>query len=266
MKTKYARPVLKRFKRTVGVIAFFFAICASSIAHAEDQPWRFFGTVEAGPAFSGKNDVQIPNTNAGTRFSLKSLQGSSPIFASRLLAGFDYKRHGLRLLVAPLSVKRTGTSIEQIQFDGSRFRENIPIGTIYEFNSYRATYRYLLVDNSKWQWRLGITGKIRDAKIALIQGNTRAASTNVGFVPLIHTNLRRNFGKSFALELDVDALAVPGSPGRAIDLRISALYRVTPNIDASIGYRVLEGGADTSVYNFALLHYVTAAVRFSLFR
>ena len=41
--------------------------------------------LEAGPVWQSRNDVQIPNTDAGTRFSLVDLAGKGPLPAARLI-------------------------------------------------------------------------------------------------------------------------------------------------------------------------------------
>ena len=57
------------------------------------------------------------------------------------------------------------------------------------------------------------------------------------------------------LEQGLDALA--GGPGRAEDLAIKLGHRPAPGWVVSIGYRMVEGGADVEeVYSFAWLHYL----------
>ena len=64
----------------------------------------------------------------------------------------------------------------------------------------------------------------------------------------------------FALELEADALAAP--QGRAEDVSLKGVFRVSDRVDVDLGYRLLEGGADNdSVYTFAFFHYAVAGVR-----
>ena len=61
------------------------------------------------------------------------------------------------------------------------------------------------------------------------------------------------------LSLDADALA--GGPGRAVDAALKAGYDLRPNLTLQAGYRSLEGGADVEeTYNFAWLHYAVASI------
>jgi len=240
----------------------FGALMVSSTATALADSVRGFVTIEAGPAFNTRNDVQIPNSSEGTRFSLRSTQGGAPIMSARLSAGVSLGRHGLRALIAPLTIRRTGESERSILFSDSAFGPG-PLNTLYEFNSYRLTYRYTAWAGEAWTWRLGVTGKIRDARIQLRQEDNTAENTNVGFVPLLHANVIGYLTPRLFVELDLDGLASPGGQGRAVDARLSAGYKISRSIAASIGYRLLEGGADTSVYNFALVHYATADLQLS---
>jgi hypothetical protein len=96
----------------------------------------------------------------------------------------------------------------------------------------------------------GATAKVRDAKIKLTQNSAGAQDSDVGFVPLLHLAARYRMNGRWYLAADFDGLA--GGPGRAIDLALKLGYRVGDRLDVQLGYRTLEGGADTDdVYNFA---------------
>jgi hypothetical protein len=61
------------------------------------------------------------------------------------------------------------------------------------------------------------------------------------------------------LGLDADALA--GGPGRAIDAALKLGYDPGGRWAVHAGYRTVEGGADVpEVYSFAWLHYAVASV------
>ena len=62
---------------------------------------------------------------------------------------------------------------------------------------------------------------------------------------------------------DLDALAAP--QGRAEDLALKLRYDPTDRWSLALGYRMLEGGADSdTVYTFAWLHYVVASASLRL--
>ena len=65
--------------------------------------------LEAGPVWQSRNDVQIPNTDAGTRFSLVDLAGKGPLPAARLYLTWNINdRHSLRGLARTACLHRNG--------------------------------------------------------------------------------------------------------------------------------------------------------------
>jgi hypothetical protein len=57
---------------------------------------------------------------------------------------------------------------------------------------------------------------------------------------------------------------IAATKGRAIDFSLSGRYCFTKNLQANIGYRLLEGGSNgTSRYNFIRLHFIFASINYS---
>jgi hypothetical protein len=216
---------------------------------------------ETGVVVTGYNDVRIPG-DIGTSFSLKDdLSAKSKIYY-RLRAGYTIKsRHMLSLLYAPLEVKSEGSVPVNISFAGELFPANSAIKATYKFNSYRLTYRYDFVQKPKFDFGIGFTAKIRDARIALSSSGLSAEKSNVGFVPIINFRLLWKLNNNLGLLIHGDALAA--KQGRAEDVLIAATYLINKHIGLKAGYRILEGGADNDeVYGFALFHY--ASVGFAI--
>jgi len=104
-----------------------------------------------------------------------------------------------------------------------------------------------------------VTAKVRDASIQLEQGPLSGRKDDLGFVPLIHVSSEWRFASRLSIALDADALA--GGPGRAVDASLKVGYDVGDRWSVRAGYRGLEGGADVpDVYAFAWLHYATASM------
>lgn len=252
---------LERLARSVAAAAVVLA-AAPAIASAQGES-TFAVELEAGPVWQSRNDVQIPNDGDGTRFSLVDLVGNGPWASGRLYVTWNInRRHGVRALLAPLSYDETGSFDQPVEFVGESFQAGVPTDATYQFNSWRLSYRYKFHDGSRWTWWIGFTAKIRDAKIELRQGETSARDTDVGFVPLLHLAGHWRFADRWHLLLDLDALA--GGPGRAEDLAVKLGYDVSKRWAVRVGYRTVEGGADTDeVYNFAWFH---AAVLSGVYR
>jgi hypothetical protein len=218
--------------------------------------------LETGLVFTGYNNVRIPG-NAGTSFSLKDDLSPKPAFFYRARLNYIIKsRHTISLLYAPLQTKSEGSATKDILFEDVVFPSNTKLVGTYIFNSYRLTYRYAIVQNAKIECGLGLTAKIRDAKIVLSSSNKVSEKTNIGFLPIINFRLMWHINNKFGILLDGDALAAP--QGRAEDVQLAATYQLLNNLNIRAGYRILEGGADNDeVYNFALLHYASIGASYT---
>lgn len=218
--------------------------------------------LETGAVSTGYNDVRIPG-DKGTFFSLKDDLTSKTAIFYRVRLNYTIKsRHTFSLLYAPLETKSEGKVANDIFFEGVVFPANTELEGTYKFNSYRLTYRYNIVQKSRFEFGLGFTAKIRDAQISLSSPNFISEKTNVGFVPIINFRLLWKIDEKFGLLLDGDALAAP--QGRAEDVLIAATCKLSDNFGIRAGYRILEGGADNDeVYNFALFHYASFGVSYT---
>jgi hypothetical protein len=220
---------------------------------------RFTLDLESGLVFNGSNDVRVPGTT-GTPISLTNdLEvDSKPFYRARLTYYFN-DRHLISAFAAPLRLEATGQLDVPVLFEDTEFPANTPLEALYRFDSYRLTYRYRFLGRENLEGWFGFTAKIRDAEIRLEGGGLQDETLNTGFVPLLSFRFAWRMSDPFRLILDGDALAAP--QGRAEDVTLALVYRICPSISLRTGYRVLEGGADVeSVYNFALLHFVYAAV------
>jgi hypothetical protein len=215
--------------------------------------------LETGAVTTGYNNVRIPG-DQGTLFSLKDDLISKTEIFFRLRVNYTIKsRHTLSLLYAPLETTSKGNVPYDILFEGVTFTANTDLTGTYKFNSYRLTYRYEIVLKPKFEFGLGFTAKIRDAKISMTSAGLESEKANVGFVPIINFRMLWKPYEKFGILLEGDALAAP--QGRAEDVLIAATYRLSDRLGLKAGYRILEGGADNDeVYNFALFNYASVGL------
>lgn len=250
-----------RFFATVFLGLTFVSVVLIPTANAtESGTPRWLLELEGGPVWQSRNDVQVPNDDTGTRFSLIDLTGNGPWPAFRFYATWNINpKHGLRVLLAPLSITETAPLASDVNFAGRSFAAGETTEGTYQFNSWRLSYRYRFHHGERWTWWIGFTAKIRDAKIRLQQDTVAAEKTDVGFVPLLHLTANWRLSSRWTLALDFDALA--GGPGRAEDASLKLRYRFDDRWSLAGGYRTVEGGADVDeVYNFAWLHYAVVSV------
>ena len=249
---------MKREWRLFPIIAALLLSTIVPGASASDTP-RFALELEGGAVWQSRNDVQIPNDVTGTRFSIVDVIGKGPWPAGRHYLTWNINtKHGLRALLAPLSVTETGNISEPVNFAGETYQPGTPVEATYQFNSWRLTYHYRFLDREKMRLWVGFTAKIRDAKIELSQGETTSKETDVGFVPLLYLAADWSLTERLHLLFDFDGLA--GGPGRAFDIALKLGYDFNDHWGITGGYRTIEGGADVdSVYNFAWLNYAVVS-------
>jgi len=239
--------------KKINLIFCFFisygAVAASSSLNLE------FGIVE-----NSYNKVKIPGDD-GTKFNIRrSLPESNPYFRLDYKKAFDNK-HGVRLLYAPLKLKGDHRYSKDIEFNGETFSRNSETKTLYQFNSYRISYFYQWFNTEKFKLNVGITGKVRDANIKLKQGDTKKNRYDLGFVPLLYVWSEYWISDKMKFTFDFDGLAAP--QGRAFDLALMFGHRISSNLTANLGYRMLEGGVDNDkVYNFSQFNFYFASLEY----
>ena len=230
------------------------ALCVALTSNSFGEAEAFRLELEVGPTWQSRNDVQIPNDATADRFDLTDVLGSGPAVTFRLNGTWNInERHGLRVVLAPLTIDGTGRFDRDTRVDGETFGAGESLDARYRFDSWRIGYRYRYYVANGWRLWAGTTLKLRDAEIALRQGETRASDDDLGLVPRLHLAGEYRLSDRWHFEFDFDGLA--GGPGRAIDLAVKFGYALDDRWRITAGYRGLEGGADTDdVYSFAWLH------------
>lgn len=232
----------------------FLILTLSLMAHAGSEFNAEFGSVK-----NTYNKVRISGEE-GTLFNLANSLAQEN-FYHRISFSHKFKnKHGLRLLYAPLRLTGDDVYSQNINFQGVQFNANQKVETEYQFNSYRATYFYQIIDEAAWTARVGLSAKVREAKVKLTQNNVSKFKKNSGVVPLLYFYSEYKFSTGFRAALDFDGLAAP--QGRAFDVAIMGGYYFSPQFHANLGFRMLEGGVDNdTVYNFSQLNYLFTSLQ-----
>lgn len=205
---------------------------------------------EYGPVYTLRNVARIPG-DGGSYIDIRNLIGKdSASNASRVQIEVPVRKGTFRLYYAPLSIHGQGTLGDTSTFKDVSFSPGVATDALYEFRSYRFTYRKPWRNTGGWNLELGGTLKVRDATISLRQATVSAAEANIGWVPLVHVSGNKRLSPHAMMSFDLDALG--GGPGRAVDIGIRATYRLGNDYTAGVGVRTIEGGADVPrVFNFA---------------
>jgi hypothetical protein len=220
--------------------------------------------IEAGAVYTGYNDVRIPGDEGSFISFSDELNGKTSLF-SRVRLGYMFgDRNEVLLLYAPLDLSYKGTLSRDVDFQGETFAAGSKLNATYKFNSYRITYRYLVLKKKQFDLGVGLTLKVRDANIGISNDLGKSSEkTDLGVVPLISFIAHWQPTEQFGLVLDGDALAAP--QGRAEDVLLAVTYKATSRLTFRAGYRILEGGADNAtVYTFSLFHYAVAGLTVKL--
>lgn len=232
---------------------------ALTLVISKDAQATFSLDFESGGAWNVSNNVQIPS-NSGTRFSLTDDLKSDAAVYFRVGGTWQINdRHSLSFLFAPLRTESYGELSGDTLFAGSRFQGGVPTDANYRFDSYRLTYRYNFVQTEKVTFGLGLTANVRSAKIELNQGGINAYDDNIGIVPLANFRFEWRFAPRWSFLAEGDALY--SSRGRIEDVLAAIQWQANDNLSLRLGYRLLEGGADSdSVYNFARFNQLAAGL------
>jgi hypothetical protein len=238
-----------QFRNSAGAVVGYWLWLVTPFSLAAEPGFEM--ELELGASYQARNDVKIPNDNEGTRFSLEELAGSGPWATARINANWNInEKHGVRLILAPLSYTESGQFDTRVRFAGKEYAPDQQVRATYRFNSWRVGYRYNFYDRDQWQLWVGGTLKIRDAEIKLSQGGTSSRDDDVGVVPLLYFAAQYRINEDWLLQADFDGLA--GGPGRAFDISARVVFEPGENWRFGLGYRGLEGGVDSDdVYNFA---------------
>lgn len=240
---------LKSCSRPHLILGLFLLVFLQPTSGFSSLKWQ----IESGAVWQNRNDVRIdPQTGTYVEFDEFN---KGPFFHYRSEITYQFnKRHGIRLLYAPLNLEVSGVPINPVVFDGVNFSSGQPLNVEYRFNSYRLTYRYGLYMSSTHELYVGFTGKIREARIRFSQQGVSQEYNNVGFVPLIYFYYQKSLGPHWTLVADLDFAAA--SQGRAIDFALKVRRHLGKKSALGLGFRTLEGGADNEkVFTFSWLNY-----------
>lgn len=253
--------MIEKMSHSIIIIATIsaFLIPASSTA-------QLTVSVESGIAFTQYNNVKAPNQDnqQGSFFSLADdfQEVQTPIYFRAEAKYLIASKHTIEITAAPLVVESQSFEGSSLLFENTSFEDDNVNGR-YQFNTYRASYRYRILKRPKFLIDLGASILVRDASITISQNNTSVSNTDLGFVPLISLYAQYNINPKLQTILKGDALV--GPVGRAEDFFLGFQYIPFSTMGIKVGYRLIEGGADVEqVYNFAFFHFASVGLNYTL--
>jgi len=242
------------------IFIFFISLLATQLYSQSEWQLRIMPQV----AFGGRNTIQRPNDEQGTRVNLNNefSRKNKATFSPRIELEYNYNRHHIIATAALVNDKFEGTSYRDIIYDKELFRAGNEIETKYKFNTYRIGYRYRLVDKPQLAFEIGATLLFRDAYISMEDISKKAKFSNFGVAPLLSYYLEWKATEHFSLLSYGDAFAI--KLGRAEDIFVGGKYQFTPRLSGMAGYRLLEGGSDVDkVYTMAAFHFASIGIGYN---
>lgn len=195
-----------------------------------------------GTASVRSNTSQIPNDESATEFDLPTASIEAiRIYVSTIIN----RKHEIRLLFAPLEYQAGFVPQEDILFNGVQFLAGRATEAGYKFNSYRLSYLYHLNPDGRVRYRIGFTGKIRDAYTLVRQDGVESRFENVGFVPLLHLGVNILITDRLSWDNEIEGSWAP--QGYALDFRSSLNYQINERVSVNAGVGYLDGGANTEI-------------------
>jgi hypothetical protein len=245
-----------------GLLMTGFSFMANAQASESDKVARTSLEFELGAAQLKQNDLQSPNDATATRFDLARIVGTETTQSTARITLRLPTASGAEWLAvyAPITFKGSAPLGQTVGFQGASFAGAPETSVSYRFDTYRLSWRTPVYQNANTTIRLGLTGLVRDASIALSQPGVSASRSNIGLVPLLHASAEHRISDRLSLLGDVDALG--SQQGHAIDFSLRAQLAIDRDWAVSAGYRVLDGGANNdTLYNFARVQSLTVGVR-----
>jgi hypothetical protein len=235
-------------------------LLASGIVLGLAAPGLAFGQAEGLQPRHGQDFELNRMTPSGADFRLRNVALNSGLAlgttghasqpAGRVGLGLQLApRHELRLLYVAFEVDEMGTSPHPVFFQQRAYAVGPPIEPVYRFDSYRLGWRYTMLENAQWTWKLGATTRVRSAEMSFRPGDVMESRRDTARLPLLTVHGEYRFAPRWRGILDFEGLA---GGGRAMDLGLRVSYDMTQSWAIGAGYRLLDPGVENAnFYNFA---------------
>jgi hypothetical protein len=110
----------------------------------------------------------------------------------------------------------------------------------------RATYRYTVLMQRDWAWKLGVSANVRELSDSLRGGLANSDRLRFASLPLLHVAGEGQLATRWRFAFDADGLMT--ARGRTFDLGLRVNYSLTPNFLLFGGYRLTEAAGDAEEF------------------
>ena len=233
--------------------------CFSAVALAQpslNDPGRSYAIeLDAEVGFVGILSHRVQFSNDGDRLNYVRDGGQDNLFPLiRPTARLHWRRQVFTLLWQPLDLRTTVSIDRDLRVDDVVFPANRPIDLRYGFTFWRLSWGHRVVQRDDRSLTLGLGLQIRNATIAFVSvdGSLSETNRNIGPVPLLELEARRQFEDGVFLEAEVDGFYAPirylnggdvDVEGAIADIQLRAGLDLADPASMYLGLRYLGGGA-----------------------
>lgn len=228
---------------------------------------------EAGPLYLGQNDGRYGAN--GTLYSAERTAQNRNLFLAERYSGEARfgGRHRVILLRAPLDVTTRVQLDSPLVFRSTTFPAGSVVDSRYQFEGYRASYLYQVLETPRWSLELGGTLQIRNALVSFtdLAGTRFEAERDIGLVPALKGRLGYTFPEGHYLSWEADGLSsfgIANVQGGILDTALTLGLPLTDRWGTFLRLRYLTGGADVpsrQIYNWGQFYSVATGLRWNLF-
>lgn len=173
----------------------------------------------------------------------------------RPTAAFHYKKSVFTALWQPLTLDSTVVLEDDLRVDDLTFAAGSPIDLKYGFSFWRMSWGHRVMDRDNAEITLGLGLQIRNATIGFTQSDGTLSEFNrdIGPVPLLEFEWRRQWDDGFFFETEIDGFYAPikylnGGDvdiiGAIADIQVRAGIDLADPTTAFLGLRYIGGGAE----------------------
>lgn len=230
---------------------------------------RFVIDYEVGPLAILQNDNRYGAN--GTLYAADLTAQNRNLFLSERYSceAWFGGRHMLALLYAPFDVTTRVQLDRELVFRGTTFPAGMPVSSRYQFEGYRLTYHYGLLQHQGFSLALGGAVQIRNAVVSFadLAGTRFSAERDIGLVPAFSGRARWGFpeGPSLTWEaLGLSSFGLTSAGGGILDTAVTLGIPVAERAETFVRIRYLTGGADVpsrQIYNWAQFMSITTGFR-----
>ncbi len=190
------------------------------------------------------NDVRAPSS--GSAIDLKNFgQSASQIPSARLDVEYFFQdRHELVLEIDPLEVRDQTIFATPVSFDSVVYPSGVNTQMEFVFSEIRGVYRYTLVDEDRFNLKVGGGLALQYSSVRLISGALDNDVEDARLLPYLSSQVNFQVSPSISIQLQLEGTEL--SAASMFNAQASLRYQLSPYWDVGFGVRRYDRELKTS--------------------